>query len=146
MVTIESIAIPTSDQEPTYATHPPSVSISPSVPTCYTCQSLPNAALSPYSTLTTSSQATPLNPKPRPPLVMKKKRITAREVASYVNLTVASRSKLLVTVSKSTDSFCKVVHELVVGLKLGRWCVVRIAVQDSKGKTKSRSVRILVLK
>ena len=146
MVTIESIAIPTSDQESTYATDPPSVSISPSVPTCYTCQSLPNAALSPYSTLTTSSQATPLNPKPRPPLVMKKKRITAREVASYVNLTVASRSKLLVTVSKSTDSFCKVVHELVVGLKLGRWCVVRIAVQDSKGKTKSRSVRILVLK
>jgi hypothetical protein len=79
------------------------------------------------------------------PTVTMKKSTTAKSIAKFAKLTVASTSKVSLKVVRSSVKFCKVSGTNLKGLKTGS-CKVTVTVTPKKGKTISKTVTLKVTK
>lgn len=77
------------------------------------------------------------------PTVKINKATTAKSIATYLNMTIASGSKLSLKVAPASARYCKVAGVTVKGVKKGS-CKVTVTVTPKKGKAVSRSKTLLV--
>ena len=73
------------------------------------------------------------------------KAASAKSIAAYAKLTVASTSKVSLKVAASSARFCKVSGSSLKGLKAGT-CKVTVAVTSKKGRATSKTVTLKVTK
>lgn len=83
--------------------------------------------------------------KPSAPLIRINKSTTAKSIAVYAKLTVASTSKLSVKVAAASSKYCKVSGSSLKGIKTGT-CKMTLTVTPKKGKAVSKSVSLKVTK
>ena len=79
------------------------------------------------------------------PTVTTSKSITAKSIATYAKLKVASTSKISLKVASGYAKFCKVSGTKLKGLKVGS-CKVKVTVTPKKGKATSKTVALKVSK
>jgi len=77
------------------------------------------------------------------PAVMINKGTTAKSIATYLKMTIASGSKLSVKVAASSAMYCEVVGTTVKGIKKGS-CKVTVTVTPKKSKAIFKSKTLLV--
>jgi hypothetical protein len=77
------------------------------------------------------------------PVMKVNKATTAKSIATYLKMTVASGSKLSLKVAATSAKYCKVVGTSVKGVKMGS-CKVTVTVTPQKGKAVSQSKTLTV--
>jgi hypothetical protein len=77
------------------------------------------------------------------PQVSKTKSATAKSIATYAKLNVASTSKISLRIASGYAKFCKVSGANLRGLKVGS-CKVKVTVTPKKGKAASKTVTLEV--
>ncbi len=77
------------------------------------------------------------------PAVKINKATTAKSIANYLKMTIASGSKLSVKVAATSAKYCKVVGTSVKGVKKGS-CKVTVTVTPKKGRAVSQSKTLVV--
>ena len=79
------------------------------------------------------------------PKVSPSKSATAKSLAAYAKLTVASTSKVSLKVAASSEKYCKVSGTTLKGVKAGS-CKVTVTVTPKKGKAISKTLTLKVTK
>jgi hypothetical protein len=77
------------------------------------------------------------------PQVSKTKSATAKSIANYAKLKVASTSKISLRIASGYAKFCKISGANLKGLKVGS-CKVKVTVTPKKGKAASKTITLKV--
>lgn len=78
-----------------------------------------------------------------PPVVRVNRSTSAKSIATYLKMTVASTSKLSLKVSSSTARFCRVSGSSLRGSRVGN-CRVTVTVKPKRGRSVSKTVTLKV--
>lgn len=78
-------------------------------------------------------------PVAKTPLVIGKKGVTGKQIASDLGVTIAKGSKIKLTVAKSSRKVCTVKKSRVVSTKAGATCKVTVTITPKKGKAIKRT-------
>ena len=98
------------------------------------------------TTPTTTSISTPLTASvSKAPVVLISRMTSGKSIASFLKLTVTSKSKISLKISSASLKYCKVAGASIRGLKVGP-CKLTISVKPQRGATKSRTISLKVTK
>jgi hypothetical protein len=105
----------------------------------------PPALVEPTTTTVAASTTTTVAKTIQASVVKLNKSTSAKSIAVFAKLTVASSSKVRLTVAGSSVKICKASDVSVRGIKVGM-CKLRVTVTPKKGKPVTRNVSLKVSK